>query len=48
MWFHPCNLASDADGLLRGLEEIFTYAREKIDSGLLETALWRDLQKIYG
>ncbi|HHU79629.1 MAG TPA: glycosyltransferase [Clostridiales bacterium] len=47
MWFHPCNLASDADGLLRGLEEIFTYAREKIDSGLLENCTMEGIYRKY-
>ncbi|HHY82868.1 MAG TPA: polysaccharide deacetylase family protein [Clostridiales bacterium] len=35
MWFHPFNLASDPEGLLKGLEKIFAYVRMKIDSGQL-------------
>ena len=36
LWFHPFNLASDPEGLLRGLEEIFIYFKSLQEKGLIE------------
>lgn len=36
LWFHPFNIASDPDILLKGLEEIFAFVSEKRKEGLLE------------
>lgn len=36
LWFHPFNLASDPEQLLKGLEEIFQYAQTLRSAGLLE------------
>lgn len=36
LWFHPFNLASDPEGLLKGLESIFKYVRMKMDNGLMD------------
>jgi peptidoglycan/xylan/chitin deacetylase (PgdA/CDA1 family) len=35
LWFHPFNLASDPDGLFRGLEEIFIYFKLLRAKGLI-------------
>lgn len=32
LWFHPCNLATDKENLLLGINEILKYVREKIDT----------------
>lgn len=37
LWFHPFNLASDPEGLLRGLEEIFKEVAALREAGALET-----------
>ena len=47
MWFHPFNLASDPEGLLYGLEEIFVYVREKMDRGLLNNCTMEELYRKY-
>jgi peptidoglycan/xylan/chitin deacetylase (PgdA/CDA1 family) len=47
LWFHPFNLASDPDGLLKGLDQIFRYVREKIDQGLLENCTMMEVCKKY-
>lgn len=36
LWFHPFNLASDPEGLLHGLEEIFIYFKKMQSEGLIE------------
>jgi peptidoglycan/xylan/chitin deacetylase (PgdA/CDA1 family) len=38
LWFHPFNLASDPEGLLQGLEDIFKYVQELRVAGKLETS----------
>jgi len=47
LWFHPLNLATDTDGLLNGLDQIFSYARMKIDSGLLENCTIKQVCEKY-
>lgn len=37
LWFHPFNLASDPQGLLNGLEEIFKYVNKYVNEGKLES-----------
>jgi peptidoglycan/xylan/chitin deacetylase (PgdA/CDA1 family) len=36
LWTHPFNLASDPEGLLRGLEDVFATVRKMIDEGSIE------------
>ncbi len=36
LWTHPFNLATDPEGLLSGLEEIFQYVREQREKGVLD------------
>lgn len=36
LWFHPFNLNFDSDLMLSGLEEIFSYAHELREKGLLD------------
>jgi peptidoglycan/xylan/chitin deacetylase (PgdA/CDA1 family) len=36
LWFHPFNLASDPDNLLRGLEEIFIYFKTLREKELID------------
>jgi hypothetical protein len=43
LWFHPFNLASDPDGLLRGLESIFEEVARLRDSGKLENPTMGEL-----
>jgi len=43
MWFHPFNLASDPEGLIKGLDEICSYVRKKIDEGVLTNLTITDL-----
>ena len=43
LWFHPYNLASDPDGLLSGLDQIFSYVRRKVDRGELNNCSMGEL-----
>lgn len=36
LWFHPFNLASDEEGLLAGLEEIFAFVDAHREKGLID------------
>lgn len=47
MWFHPFNLASDPDGLLKGLDQILAYVRKKMDEGSLDSLTMEELRKSY-
>ncbi|HHT66587.1 MAG: hypothetical protein ACOX25_02700 [Caldicoprobacterales bacterium] len=48
LWFHPHNLASDPDGLLFGLDQIFAYVRRKIDDEELDNCPIGELCKWLG
>ncbi|HHU49841.1 MAG: polysaccharide deacetylase family protein [Caldicoprobacterales bacterium] len=47
LWFHPFNLASNPRGLLKGLDKIFSYVRDKIDEGVLENCTMLEVCKKY-
>ena len=43
LWFHPFNLATDRENLLRGLDEILKYGREMIDLGHMVNITMSDI-----
>jgi hypothetical protein len=43
LWFHPFNLASDPDGLLQGLGEIFRHVYRLRETGQLVNPTMGDL-----
>lgn len=43
LWFHPYNIATDMEGLLTGLERIFTVVSQLRDEGLIENPTMGDL-----
>jgi hypothetical protein len=48
LWFHPFNLASDPDGLLEGLEEIFKHVYRLREAGKLVNPSMGDLAESLG
>jgi hypothetical protein len=46
LWFHPFNLASDPDGLLKGLEEIFIHVNRLREAGRLTNPTMGDLTEM--
>lgn len=43
LWFHPFNLASDPEGLLGGLEQIFQFVQKQRAAGALEVRSMGDV-----
>jgi hypothetical protein len=43
LWFHPFNLASDPEGLLQGLEEVFKHVSKLREAGKLVNPTMGDL-----
>jgi hypothetical protein len=46
LWFHPFNLASDPDGLLKGLEEIFIHVNRLREAGKMTNPTMGDLSEM--
>ncbi len=47
LWFHPFNLASDLDGLLKGLEIVFQRVSKLREAGRLDNSTMGDLAELY-
>ena len=47
LWFHPCNLATDQENLLRGIDEVLCYAREKIVQKQMTNIVMSDIPRLF-
>ncbi len=47
LWCHPFNLASDPEGLLSGLRQVFIIVRSMIDKGELDNKTMGQLAELY-
>lgn len=47
LWFHPFNFASDEEGLLEGLENVFEFVQKQVKKGKLESKTMRSVANEY-